>query len=83
VEASVGTAYAYSTVVSGGNRGYSAFTASSRIQYAFTQFLAAYASYYYYQYRFRGDIALDPRLAANAHRNGVRAGLSVSVPLIR
>ena len=83
VEASAGTAYAHSTLVSGGNRGYGAFTASSRLQYAMTRSLAVYASYYYYQYRFRGDIVLDPRLASAAHRNGVQVGLSAMVPLFR
>jgi hypothetical protein len=83
VQASASAGVAHSNLVSGGGRGYNAVTGQAGLQYAFTRVLAAYASYYYYQYRFRGDIALDPRLASAAHRNGVRVGLSVNVPLIR
>jgi opacity protein-like surface antigen len=83
LDVSAGAGYAHASLVSGGNRGYNALTASTQARYALSRFLAAYVSYFYYQYDFNGDIALDPRTAASAHRNGVRVGLSTSVPLIR
>lgn len=83
VDAGASAALAHSTLISGGDRGYNAVTGQAHIQYAFTRMLAVNGTYYYYEYRFRGDITLDPRIASAAHRNGVRVALTANVPLIR
>lgn len=66
--------------VNGRHRGQSA---SARLQYALSSFAALYAQYVYYQYRFSSDVVIDPRLARRLDRQGVRVGLTTSIPLIR
>ena len=67
--------------LSGGNQRRQA--ANVRLQYALTSYLALYSQYLYHYYRFTDDVRLDPRLPRRLDRQGVRAGLTATVPLIR
>jgi hypothetical protein len=58
-------------------------SASAQATYALGQFLAFYASYVYYQYRFDEQVPLDARLPRALDRQGVRVGVTTSIPLIR
>lgn len=62
------------------HRGYSA---NAQAQYALNGFVALYARYIYYHYRFSDDIVLDERFPRQLDRHGVRVGLTASVPLLR
>lgn len=56
--------------------------AVAQLRYGLTPWLAAYARYVYYDYRFSDEIPLDAEFPALTDRQGVRAGLSLSVPLM-
>ena len=62
------------------HRGYSA---SAQAHYGLNRFMALYARYVYYHYRFSDDIVLDDRFPRQLDRHGVRVGLTASVPLLR
>jgi hypothetical protein len=57
------------------------YTANTRVRYAFTSMLAAYAEYLYYYYDFRGSAELPLGAASVLERNGVRFGLTLWVPV--
>jgi hypothetical protein len=57
--------------------------ASAQARYALTQFLALFARYVYYEYKFGENVPLDPDLARALDRHGVRVGITASLPLIR
>jgi hypothetical protein len=42
-----------------------------------------FVRYAYYRYRFGAEVPLDNELPRELNRNGVRVGLTASVPLIR
>jgi hypothetical protein len=56
--------------------------AVAQVRYGFTPWLASYVRYVYYDYRFSEQIRLDADFPPATRRQGVRAGLSVSVPLM-
>lgn len=56
--------------------------AVAQVRYGLTSWLASYARYVYYDYRFSEEIRLDPDFPAMTERQGVRVGLAVSVPLM-
>lgn len=66
-----------------GRTAYQALTASTQAQYAVNRFLAVFARYFYYDYEFTDVSSLRPGLPPTAQRNGVRVGVTTSVPLIR
>jgi hypothetical protein len=66
-----------------GRTAYDAITASTQAQYALNRFLAVFARYFYYDYEFADVAALDPSLGPSAQRNGVRVGVTTTLPLIR
>ena len=65
------------------NNNYDSASASAGLEYGLTRFLAAYANYVYYRYAFPEGLAVDPRFPHSLARNGVRVGLTTSLPLIR
>jgi hypothetical protein len=66
-----------------GRTAYQALTASTQAQYALSRFFAVFARYFYYDYEIRDLTALQPGLPPSAQRNGVRVGVTTTVPLIR
>lgn len=68
------------TATGGGQQGQAA---NVRLQYALTSYLAAYAQYLYHEYRFTDDVLIDQRLPRRLDRQGVRVGLTTTIPLIR
>jgi hypothetical protein len=69
--------------VAGGN-GVKSYSANFTAQYAFTQYLAADFSAYSYKYDFEDQsITLPGGLPGRFNRQGVRAGLSLWLPLLR
>jgi hypothetical protein len=75
--------WAESSIESGASRQHSNRSAVAQATYGITSFLAAYASYVYVKYRFDEGILLDERFPRQLDRQGVRVGLTTSVPLIR
>jgi hypothetical protein len=61
-----------------GNRG---VAASSRATYGLSRYLGLFASYVYYKYRYDEEVRLDPRLPRALDRQGVRVGLTASLPI--
>ena len=62
---------------------YQAFSASTNLQYALNRGVAIFARYFYYDYEFSDQAALESGLAVAAQRNGVRVGITTTLPLIR
>jgi opacity protein-like surface antigen len=58
-------------------------SATAGLEYGLTRNLAAYLNYVYYQYEFATQVELDPRFPDRLSRDGIRLGLSTSIPLIR
>lgn len=63
--------------------GYQAYTANTHLQYALNRFMGVFARYFYYDYRFSAQAALEQGLPQHGTRNGIRFGLSTTLPLIR
>jgi len=59
------------------------YSADVRIRYALTRAFAAYGEYLYYFYDFNGLAQLAPGVPRRLERNGVRAGLTLWVPVFR
>ena len=64
----------------GSNRG---FSATAQATYALSSYLAIFTRYVYYRHRYDDDIPLDPRFPRQLDRQGVRVGLTTTIPLIR
>jgi hypothetical protein len=64
------------------NNTYDALYASSRVTYTFTRYIPFYAEYIYYFYQFDAPTGLAFGVPLGVNRNGLRTGLSYSVPLI-
>jgi hypothetical protein len=58
-------------------------SANGGLEYGLSRSIAAFVNYVYYQYEFATQVALDPRFPNRLSRDGVRVGLSTSIPLIR
>jgi hypothetical protein len=58
-------------------------TASTRLRYAFSRMLAVYGEYVLYRYHFVDAANLPAGFPQNTYRQGVRAGATLQVPLIR
>jgi hypothetical protein len=76
-------AYTRGVVGAGTSNDFNSSNANAGLQYGLTRFLAAYVSYLHYQYRFPPGIAVDPRFPRSLARDGVRIGLTTSIPVIR
>jgi hypothetical protein len=59
------------------------YTGNIRVLYAVSRMWAAYVDYLYYYYDFRGRVQLLPGVPSALERNGVRAGLTLWMPVIR
>jgi hypothetical protein len=62
---------------------YNSLSTTTALEYALSSRLALFARYVYYKYEFDRQVALDPRLPRALDRQGVRFGLSTSIPVIR
>jgi hypothetical protein len=62
---------------------YTSLSTNANLEYALSRRLALFGRYVYYKYEFDRQAALDPRLPGALDRQGVRFGLSTSIPLIR
>jgi hypothetical protein len=68
---------------SGEDNGYDSATAQAGLEYALTRHLAAFGRYVYYRYHFDSGVSLDPRFVPTLDRQGVRVGVSASIPVLR
>jgi opacity protein-like surface antigen len=75
--------YSFGTVGVSSENSFDTLGASAGLDYALSRFLAVYARYIYYSYKFDDQVVLDPRFAQALDRQGVRIGLNASFPLIR
>ena len=72
----------YSTAAVGlGDRNYSSWVASTQLRAAITRNLAAYVTYYRFNYRFDDGIEIPGSLLRRVDRQGIRFGLTTWVPL--
>jgi hypothetical protein len=72
-----------STLDQAGRNGHRGHSLTSQATYALNSTFGVFARYVYYKYRFDEDIPLDARLPRQLDRQGLRVGLTTSVPLIR
>jgi hypothetical protein len=61
---------------------FNSYTSNTRLRIALTEPLAMYVEYVYYLYDFRGYPRLVPGTPAALERNGVRAGFTLSTPVL-
>ena len=66
-----------------GRNGHHGESATAQATFALNSVFGIYARYIYYSYRFGDGVRLDSRLPPALDRQGVRIGLTTSVPLIR
>ena len=59
------------------------YTGNVRLRYALTRSLALYTEYLYYFYDFTGNLQLAPGIPAGLERHGLRAGVTLWMPLLR
>jgi hypothetical protein len=62
--------------------GYTAVNASTRLRYTLSRYVPVYIEYVYYRYSFDRSIGLAPGFPLLVDRQGPRAGLAYSIPLI-
>jgi hypothetical protein len=82
VSVSAGATWANSTVGDHA-QGHNGVSASAQATYGFSRFLGLYASYVYYHYRFDETVPLDEHFPQRLDRQGIRVGLTTSIPLIK
>lgn len=75
--------WSVSSIEQSGRSGYDRTSASAQATYGLSSYLGLYARYIYYQYDYGDSVPLDPRMARAQDRQGVRVGLTTSIPLIR
>jgi hypothetical protein len=83
LSSSTSLSYSTGSVGVGAGRNFGSGVFTSGLQYAISRYLAAMADYVYYQYRFDAAVAVDPRFPRSLSRNGLRFGLTTSIPLVR
>ena len=59
------------------------YSATTRLRFAFTQMLAAYGEYVAYRYEFSNAAGLPAGLPSKVDRQGVRAGMTLFLPILR
>lgn len=57
--------------------------ATAQATYALSRFFGLFARYIYYKYDFGADVPLPGGVPRNLDRQGIRVGISTSIPLIR
>ena len=73
--------WALSKLQRGGRTGHRAFAGSANSTYALSQYFALFAQYIYYDYTFEEDVPLDPLFPRALTRQGVRAGITTTIPI--
>ncbi len=66
----------------GPQNGYDAVNGSARLHYDLTRYIPVYVEYVYYRYQFDVATGLGAGFPISLQRNGVRAGLGYTLPLI-
>jgi hypothetical protein len=77
---------AYSTgesALTGAPDQFASYTADTRVRFGLGRMWATYVEYLYYYYKFNSGIPLPPGVPPHLTRNGVRAGLTLWVPMGR
>jgi hypothetical protein len=83
VELSMTAYYSTGTVgLSHGSPPYNSYSASGRARAALSRKLATYIEYVFYQYRFGADANRPAGMPERLRRHGVRAGLSLFIPVV-
>jgi opacity protein-like surface antigen len=80
---SSGADYVFGEVGLGSGAHYTSVSTNAGLAYALSSRLALFGRYVYYTYDFDRQVAVDPRLPRALDRQGVRVGLSTSIPVIR
>jgi hypothetical protein len=62
---------------------FNTYATSLQVRYALARMWAANVQYVYYYYEFLGKAQLPPGVSPNLERNGLRAGLTLWMPVIR
>lgn len=75
--------WSFSRIDQSGRNHHKGVAASATANYAINRFVAAFARYVYYQYDFGEDIVIETGLPRALDRQGVRVGLTATLPLIR
>jgi opacity protein-like surface antigen len=75
--------YSVGNVGAGQNRGFNSVSANAGLEFGLTRRLGLFTRYMYYRYDFDANVGLDPRLLRKFDRQGVRAGLTIFIPVIR
>jgi opacity protein-like surface antigen len=84
VKFSAGADYSFGTIGVNTDQGFEAVTANAGVTYALSRRMAAFARYVYYSYSFDGLAGpLEPTLPTALDRQGIRIGLTLSVPVLR
>lgn len=64
-------------------RVYDSYTGSGQLRFALTRYLSAYTEYLYYHYQFHNGVVLLRDLPSAFDRQDVRAGVTITAPLLR
>jgi hypothetical protein len=72
---------AISSLERSGQNSHRGTAATAQTNYALTSYLALFANYIYYHYRYDEGIPLDGRFPRQLDRQGVKIGLMTSIPL--
>lgn len=75
--------YTVGTVGVGTSNDFHSQSATAGLEYGLSRTLALFGRYVYYAYDFHSQVALDQRLPRTLDRQGVRVGLTMSLPVIR
>lgn len=78
-----GGTYGTSTRERGGASRHHRLAAMGQATYGLTSYLGLFARYIYYEIDYGAVEGLDPRLPRRLNRQGVRVGLTTTIPLIR
>jgi hypothetical protein len=81
VSASAGFAAGESALTFGGRNQLDTYTGTVRARFALARAFALYTEYFYYVYEQRGLLPLAPGLPRTFEQHGIRAGLTVWVPV--
>jgi hypothetical protein len=65
------------------DRSYDTYNANAHAQLAATRWLAFYADYFFYHYKFAPGVVLPFGIGRGLDRNGVRVGVNLWAPLLR
>jgi hypothetical protein len=83
LDTSTGVVWVLTSEDSRGGNAPRGLTGSAQARYALSRFLALFATYVYYEHDLRGAEPLDPQVPQLVDRQGFRAGITATVPLIR